>query len=162
MEKACISTCLKNLLKHLEWSRLSRRLVRLLILLQHLVDFGICDYGRSLTWWLWWSTRKKLGTFQQGKKKKSYSATAFWYIIRLAVKAQEISADSARKKKNANEWTFSCVLLVLNIDLSDIIFLSHWISKYWLHLLGNNIHTLMICWSTAAFRELARYCKSCS
>lgn len=46
--KTWICTCLQNLLKHPEWSRLSRWLVRLLVLLQHLVDFGICCNVRPL------------------------------------------------------------------------------------------------------------------
>lgn len=59
--KTWICTCLQNLLKHPEWSWLSRRLVRLLILLQHLVDFGICCNGRPLPCrsGLWWSSDKQ-------------------------------------------------------------------------------------------------------
>lgn len=64
--KSWICTCLQNLLKHPEWSRLARRLVRLLVLLQHLVDFGICCNGRPLPCrsGLWWSSAKQKQTFK--------------------------------------------------------------------------------------------------
>lgn len=57
----CECTGLKNLLKHPEWSGLSRRLIRLLVLLQHLVNLWICCDRRPLAClrWLWRSSAKK-------------------------------------------------------------------------------------------------------
>lgn len=62
--KTGILTCLKNLLKHSEWSRLSRRLITLLVLLQHLVNLWIGCYGRPLARlrWLWRSSAKQVCT----------------------------------------------------------------------------------------------------
>lgn len=62
--KTGILTRLKNLLKHSEWSRLSRRLVTLLVLLQHLVNLWIGCYGRPLARlrWLWRSSAKQVCT----------------------------------------------------------------------------------------------------
>lgn len=63
--KTGILTRLKNLLKHSEWSRLSRRLITLLVLLQHLVNLWICCYRRPLARlrWLWRSSAKQACAF---------------------------------------------------------------------------------------------------
>lgn len=48
-----ISTWLQNLLQHFEWSWLSRRLISLLVFLQHFVDLRVCHYWWQKTGGIW-------------------------------------------------------------------------------------------------------------